>query len=147
VTARSAPRTGMQHLTLDTGQTRVSFRDEIDPRVLEQLRPLTVTGTYPMPQPAGCTVKVTVDGTAALVTVMRGGDPLVTFGVAADEPGAERLWPLIARPGVPQPSAVPWLTAGLEVGVAVHPGALGWLGDFERCWAWCWLDHVGGTSR
>ncbi len=144
---RSAPRTGMQHLTLDTGRTRVSFRDEIAPDVLEQLRPLTVTGTYPMPQPPGCAVSVAVDGTAALVTVMRAGDPLVTFGVAADERGAAKLWPLIARPGVVRPSAVPWLAAGLEVGVAVHPGDLGWLGDFERCWAWCWLNHVGRTSR
>jgi hypothetical protein len=137
----------MQHLTLDTGHTRVSFRDEIAPRVLEQLRPLTVTGTHPMPQPAGCTVKVTVDGTAALVTVMDGGDPLVTFGVAADERGAEQLRQLIARPGVPQPSAVPWPAAGLEAGVAAHPGALDWLGDFERCWAWCRLDQIGGTGR
>jgi hypothetical protein len=141
-TARGAPRTGMQHLTLDTGHTRVSFADEVDPRVLDQLRPLTVTGTHPMPRPPGCTVSVAVDGTAALVTVMRAGDPLVTFGVAADERGAAKLWPLIARLGVAQPSAVPWLAVGLEVGVAAHPGDLGWLGDFERCWAWCWLNNV-----
>jgi hypothetical protein len=82
-----------------------------------------------------------------LVTVMRAGDPLVTFGVAADERGAAKLWPLIARPGVAQPSAVPWLAVGLEVGVAVHPGDLGWLADFERCWAWCWLNNVGRASR
>ena len=44
-----------------------------------------------MPQPPGCAVSVAVDGTAALVTVMRAGDPLVTFGVAADERGAAKL--------------------------------------------------------
>jgi hypothetical protein len=57
-------RTGMQHLTLDTGHTRASFRDELEPAVLERLRPMTVTGTHRMP--LGCSAKVTVDGPAAL---------------------------------------------------------------------------------
>lgn len=139
-------RTGMQHLTLDTGHTRVSFRDEIDPGVLARLRQLTVPGEHQLPSPPGGTIKVTVDGTAALVTVFRGTAPLVTFGVAADEAGAADLWPLIARPGIRQPSAAPWLAAGLEMGAAAHQDDLRWLGDFERCWAWCWLSSAGEAS-
>ena len=139
-------RTGMQHLTLDTGHTRVSFHDEIDPGVLARLRPLMVAGEHQLRNPPGGTVKVTIDGTAALVTVFRGAAPVVTFGVAADEAGAADLWPLIARPGIRQPSAVPWLAVGLEIGAAAHQDDLGWLGDFERCCAWCWLSSAGGPS-
>jgi hypothetical protein len=132
-------RTGMQHLTLDTGHTRASFRDELDPAVLERLRPMTVTGTHRMP--LGCSAKVTVDGPAALVTVSRGEAPLVTFGVAADEKGAAELWSLIGRPGVPKPPATPWLAVKLEPGLLLHRDHADWLGDFERCWAWAWLEE------
>lgn len=82
-----------------------------------------------------------MDGSAALVTVLRGQAPLVTFGAAADEGGADELWKLLGRNGVARPSAVPWLAARLEVGSVLHLGDLGWLGDFERCWAWCWLSR------
>jgi hypothetical protein len=130
---------GMQHLTLDTGDTRVSFRDEIRPDVIDVLQPLTATGTHALPQVPGCTVKVTLDGPAALVTVFRDDAPLVMFGVAADEAGAAELWPLL-NAQVPEPSAVPWLAVRLQAGLALHPGDGRWLGDFERCWAWAWLS-------
>lgn len=137
-------RTGMQHLTLDTGHTRVSFRDEIRPDVLGMLAPMTRTGTHDLPHPfAGCEIKVTVDGTAAMVTVFRDDAPLVTFGVAADQDGADALWPVLGA-DVAEPSAVPWLAARLEPGLALHPDDGHWLGDFERCWAWAWLTAVGG---
>jgi hypothetical protein len=131
----------MQHLTLDTGDTRVSFADEVRPDVIETLRPLTVTGRHELPPSFdGCTAKVTVDGPAALVTVDRDGAPLVTFGVAADQDGAAVLWPLISEPAVAEPSAVPWIAVRLEVGLGLSPDDGDWLGDFERCWAWAWLD-------
>lgn len=133
----------MQHLTLDTGHTRVSFRDEIAPGVLQLLKPLTVTGLHKMPDPPGGTLQVTVDGTAALATVMRGDAPLATLAVAADEAGAAKLWKLAGREDVAQPSAVPWLAVRLEAGMLLHPDDAEWLGDFERCWAWAWLDSLG----
>ena len=136
----------MQHLTVDTGHTRVSFRDEIADSVIERLRQMTATGSHSVPGFPGCAAKVTVDGTAALVTVFRDEAPLVTFGVAADADGAKQLWPLIGRPDVAEPSAVPWLAARLEVGVALHPGDADWLGDFERCWAWAWLGQGGSDE-
>lgn len=145
----TAARTGMQHLTLDTGHTRVSFPDEIQPTVLAKLQPMTATGEHSLDAwIPGCSVKVTVDGPAALVTVMRGGAPLATFGVAADEAGADEVWPLLhdrlADPA--RPSATPWLAVRLEAGAAVYPGDLGWLGDFERCWAWAWLGTIETTG-
>jgi hypothetical protein len=147
---------GLQHLTLDTGHTRVSFPDEIDPAILARLRPLTVTGEHSLTgigsaAADGCLIRVTVDGGAALVTVFRviPDDPplapLVSLAVAADEEGAGKVWPLIlasaAVPSAvpPQPGAVPWLAVRLEPGLVLYPDDAGWLGDFERCWAWTWL--------
>ena len=137
-------RTGMQHLTVDTGHTRVSFRDEIAPDVLARLRPMMVTGSHSIPGFPGYAARVTIDGPAALVTVFRGEAPLVTFGVAADAAGAADLWPLISRAWEPMaaPSATPWLAVRLEPGLLLHGGDADWLGDFERCWAWCWLDQA-----
>lgn len=106
--------TGMQYLTLDTGHTRVSFRDEIDPGVLARLRPLTVPGEHQLPNPPGGAVKVTVDGTAALVTVFRTAAPLVTFGVAADE--ARRGGPVAADRPARHPAAVGGAMAGSRPG-------------------------------
>ena len=140
-------KTGMQHLTLDTGHTRVSFRDEIAPAVLEQMKPLTVTGTHPMPDPPGGTLQVSVDGSAVLATVLADDDaPLVTLAVAADADGAQKLWRLIGGPDVAEPTATPWLAVKLQVGVWLHPAATDWLGDFERCWAWAWLAQAGSDE-
>jgi hypothetical protein len=145
-------RAGLQHLTLDTGHTRVSHRHEVAGEVLDRLYPLTQAGRWPLdPAPGGpAEIAVTVDGSAALVTVYRGGAPLVTFAVAADDQAASQLWPLITVPAGPpggypaaRPTATPWLAARLETGVTVHPADLAWLGDFERCWAWAWLDGKG----
>jgi hypothetical protein len=138
-------RAGMQHLTLGTGDTRVSFREEVAPPVLDLLRPLTVTGTHDLPHSPGVRVRVTVDGTAALVTPARDSVPLVTMGVAADESAADYLWPLMGEghPEAARPSAVPWIAVRLEAGATLYPADLRWLGDFERCWAWAWLDRLG----
>jgi hypothetical protein len=138
----------MHHLTLDTQDTRVSFADEVRPDVIATLQPLTVAGVHDLPDPPGGTIQVTVDGQAAMVTVNRDGAPLVTFGVAADQAGAAKLWPLISQPAgvvghrydAAEPSAVPWLAVRMEVGLALHLSDAGWLGDFERCWAWAWLE-------
>ncbi len=85
---------------------------------------------------------MTVDGTAALVTVYREDAPLVTFGVAADQAGAAALWPLLGQSEAPEPSAVPWLAVRLQPGLALYPGDADWLRDFERCWAWAWLNEA-----
>jgi hypothetical protein len=91
----------------------------------------------------GVQVKVAVDGTSALVTPMRDSWPLVTMGVAADEAGADEVWPLIGHPEIARPSPAPWIAVKLENGAIVHPTDVGWLSDFEQCWAWAWMDQLG----
>jgi hypothetical protein len=82
----------------------------------------------------------------------------VTFGVAPADPrpGASQLWEMLhdnplpwlsPRAGALQPMtwprhvpAGPWCAVRFELGLAMHQQAADWLGDFERCIAWAWLD-------
>jgi len=83
--------------------------------------------------------------------------PLTTIGVAASDDGAARLWRLLHEsatkaPGVPplatdpgRPPAAPWCAARIDVGLLVLPratqmAAMGWMGDFERCVGWAWIE-------
>jgi hypothetical protein len=34
----------------------------------------------------------------------------------------------------------PWCAARIEVGSLAFPDEMLWLGDFERCLAWAWLE-------
>lgn len=61
--------------------------------------------------------------------------------------GAEKLWHLlwtgVEGPAVPvdaQPDA-PWCAVRLELGILADLPAAEWLGDFERCLAWTWLER------
>lgn len=149
-------RIGMQHLTLDTGHTRVSFIGEIADEALAAVSPLVAPGRHLLPVDMGGwptpSVQVTSQPGAALATVFRGRAPLVMIAVAADEPGGDMLWDVlvagaatIARrdptlaPMPPRPSAVPWMAVRLLPGMLRYPEDAHWLGDFERCWAWAWL--------
>lgn len=36
----------------------------------------------------------------------------------------------------------PWCAVRLEPGIALYPETAHWLGDFERCLAWAWLERL-----
>jgi hypothetical protein len=74
--------------------------------------------------------------------------PLLPHGIAPSESGAEQLWrslhehtagvEVVTSAGEMPPP--PWCAARVDVGAAVHPEALGWCGDLERCLAWAWMS-------
>lgn len=149
----------IHHLTLTTGHTRRSWRHEIDPGVLRDLGRLLRRGIdtgridLTMIEPAGHWVRVTPHGKCVLLTVMHGDDmPLVTFGVAAHSRCGARMWRLLTQDAVVAEGAPrlspdrapqePWCAARIEPGLMYRPDAAQWLGDFERCIAWAWLDHL-----
>lgn len=149
----------MRHVTLTTGHERESPRSEVAPGVLRlvgRLLERALTGeVVPLPervQPA-CTLTATARGYALLATVHAGGDALVWIGVArVDDEDARGVWrelheaPGLPLPGITAPDAsppAPWCAVRLEAGVARHPAAAEWLGDFERCLAWAWLTRRG----
>jgi hypothetical protein len=141
------------HVTLTTGHERLSRRTEVMPAtmpVVTELLAGALSGTkavVPMPGPKTL-LTAFASGRDLLVTVRAaGGNPLATVGVSPG-PG-EALWrslhdgsalPIVTRPD--RPPSGPWCAARLELGLVSQPGAAMWLGDFERCVAWVWLEQL-----
>lgn len=95
-----------------------------------------------MPHPPGYRLRVTVDGTVLAATVYSpAGAPLATTLVAVDDAGlAAALRVTGARP--PMPLRAPAAIVTLHPTAMLDAGSLGWLGDFERCLAWAWVDKT-----
>ncbi|RUN77309.1 hypothetical protein [Sphingomonas sp. TF3] len=144
--------TYLNHLTLNTGDLRRSWLHEVDDAAIEHTRELVADavaggGDTDMPVP-GYRLHVEPFGSrrAALCTVSRDDVPLVTIAVAARPSRA--LWgQMIAlrhridpdAPALDEPPA-PWCAALLLPAAVTDHGAMAWLGDFERCAAWAWID-------
>jgi hypothetical protein len=131
----------MHHVTLTTGHTRVSPRGEVADQVLAACEPLLAPGRHRIPGVMGgyeLVVPVCQHGWAG--TVYQGSVPVATIGVADDEASASEIWPALVKMhggGAPAQPPLPWCAVVLH---AVAP-AYEWLGDFERCLAWAWLEH------
>ncbi len=158
--------TYITHLTINTGHVSRIQPGDVDGEALARVRPwlfaLVDAGGEPMPLPvaalAGYTAVAVVEDGALIVTVYGQRDdqvvghslPLVSVAIARRSRHASELWPLMTKmPGVPvktglkRPSA-PFCVVALLGPLAFDPGAQQWLGDFERCIAWAWID--GATT-
>lgn len=148
----------IEHITLDTGHTRRSLRAEVADEAISACRELieriragqeaAIPGTTAM-------LTGTAEGRCMIATVWHSADrsPLVTIGVAQHSRCGARLWRLLhaeaARPAGMRPLATagrpcpaePWVAARLEIGLALHATEAEWLGDFERCLGWAWLQR------
>lgn len=148
----------LSHITLSTGHVRQSPRSEVRQETIALLAPILrelVAGhVVDMPRVAGYTLVGSAGGDCLLVTVCAAdGAPVVTIASARGPRQATHLWDFLhdtAETGGLDPldpqtirGAAPlvsrWCAARLELGLAAHPGAAGWLGDFERCVAWTWI--------
>ena len=140
----------LTHLTITTGDSRPSPRSEVTDETLQVLRPLVervAAGErveVPWVEPR-CVMTGAREGSALVVTVwgpplVEGLEvPLVTFGVAPREDDAAGLWEALQGTGA-RPAA-PWCAVRIYPSVGLHPEAVGWLGDFERCVAWTWIER------
>lgn len=149
----------IRHLTLDTGHQRDSYRDEVDDGVLELLRPMldrAVRGEHvPVPgavEPSGCTMSGGVGRSRALLLTVSGPTalgrhsvertPIVQIAVAPDSLASAELWRTwIGSERDDRTPRPPWCAVRLMAGMAVYPQAAHWLGDYERCCAWAWIDR------
>ncbi|HYP58757.1 MAG TPA: hypothetical protein VEQ35_10825 [Beijerinckia sp.] len=140
-------RPSILHITLQTGQSRRSYRQEVEDSTIEVLRPLIrADGEYDIPMIAGRKLWVTRSGRLLLATVAA-ETAICTIGVADQTVGAQKLWQMLhedvklatSQDRVP-PS--PWCAIRLEVGLADHPDDAKWLPDFERCLAWTWIESL-----
>ena len=161
----------IRHLTLNTGHSRDSLREEVgEEDIIATCHELIVdclASKLYEPIPAvrnpDCVLNASREGkclvatVSALYTGERGENagelqriPLCTIGVAESARSGTTLWRALhagradlatTRDQVP---AAPWCAARLEPAISyqLFHSAAHWLGDFERCLAWAWLDYL-----
>lgn len=145
----------LNHITLSTGHLARTSRADVSDDTIKALQPwlkatIAHQADYPLPGPLGVR-----DGFVMSASLQGGGlvchvgqvdtGPLVSFGVAARSRQSGELWAwLCAQYGsadaLTAPS-VPWCAVALHPGFLHQPGASAWIGDFERCVAWTWLER------
>ena len=100
---------------------------------------------------SGYSISGRVTSRCMLVAVWADGPPperVASIAAARDERRGRALWCRLHRiaevPIVTNPEhqpAIPWCATLLEPGLARHGDAARWLGAFERCLAWAWLER------
>jgi hypothetical protein len=145
------PDAYLYHVTLQTGDSRKRYRSEVDDDIIALCRKLIAKmrdgERVEIPRMTGYFVSARLGGKCATFSVYAGTELLVAFGVAENERCGAQLWRgLHNSEGLPtktdperQPGA-PWIGVALTDALHQHPDAWGWLGDFERCMAWAWID-------
>lgn len=142
----------VHHVTITTGHTRKSFRDEVDDDAVEFCRALiaqAINGARPVvPGTNRCWLSADTSRKRGLLCSVRDPQtdkPIVTFAIAPNSLSAAVLWRLLVEtastPVVPVdcPPA-PYCAVRLEQAAMNHAPVLPVLADFERCIAWAWLE-------
>lgn len=152
----------LYHITLNTGHARWSERSEVQPGLLTQLGPLVTQcereHSVEVPTPSGLMLlsslqPETPSRHVAVWTIRHPGGPaLATWAVGMRARPAAGLWrqlheharDVVTRADDAPPA--PWLAAWLHALLYMTPEGfvpwVHWLGDFERCVAWAWIDEV-----
>lgn len=156
--------TYINHISLTTGHIRRSDRAEVSGETLARVGPwlaVLVESGQNAPLPVSglsdYTGHATVIDGALIVTIsgpvatdgpMVGkAPPLISMGVAKRSRQGAALWTLMTGPLMPtayqgvQRPAEPWAAVTVWPTVVMHPGAVQWLGDLERCIAWAWIER------
>jgi len=145
----------LNHITLSTGHLARTSRADVTDDTVKALKPwlqaaLDYVDPYPLPGPLGVRdgfvmSASTQDGALICHVGHVEAGPLVTFGVAARSRQSGELWAWLAAQygsadALVAPS-VPWCAVALHAGFMQQAGAAAWIGDFERCVAWTWLER------
>lgn len=147
----------IHHVTLTTGDTRRSWRHEIDPAILPRVAELVEaareeTGALiPGVEPA-CWLYITDTARCALASVRLEDDtPILTFAIANHARCGSQLWELLHETArTPLATAIadrpehPWCAVRIDGGAVLFPPPhplLPTLADMERCIAWAWLER------
>lgn len=140
----------IEHLTIDTGDQRRSYRTEVADEVVTLLRPLLdrVAAGERVDVPGDVSPRCTMHGavgrnSAMIVTVSAVGPPvapLVSIGLAPSSRAADEVWhAMTQRVRDDRTPSAPWCAVRIYPTIALHQGAASWLGDLERCIAWAWI--------
>lgn len=140
------------HVTLRTGHSSRSYRQDVNDAAIGALHPLLrADGEYAIPGITDRRLWVTRTGRLLLATLMA-ETPICTLAIADRSVGAQKLWQMIhtgtetaTDPG--RPPRAPWCAARMESGLADHLDDTKWLADFQRCLAWTWIESLPGFKR
>ena len=130
---------------------------EVPGAVLDLLRPLVAgarAGTeFSVPGFDGwrCSLVESAGGSALFGHIGRtDGPPLAYVAVGRnDDPESAEAWAWCSRRGLGdaldsrRPPSAPWLVSTLSFHAVGEMEAIRWLGDFERCVAWAWIESRG----
>lgn len=144
----------LNHVTLTTGHLARTSRAGVTDETIAALAPwldqaLDSEPPIPLPGPLGSrdgfsATAYTADGALVCTVYDPASQPLVTFGVAHRSRHAPELWALLvaqfgAVDGLKMPTA-PWCAVAIHPAFVMQRGASAWIGDFERCVAWAWIE-------
>lgn len=148
----------MLHYTLNTGHSRESPRSEVSQAAIDLLTPMLAGGEFPIPGTSAM-VSVDTDGPmlCALVYLVRGSEEIHLVQIVVnDMDDDDALWALVESEYLhdtdtgplatcdmappKKPASVPWCAITLDLDSASEIEQMEWLGDFERCLAWAWIE-------
>ena len=145
----------LAHITLDTGHVRWdSPRAEVGDAAIAYLMP-RLDGGIATEIYDGYVMRVAVENRDAGVLVVElltpDGRDLVRLTVVTAEPAAAAAWASLratapARDQLPETVPAPWCAVRGRRGVAADPASAHWLGDFERCVAWSWIEALSANT-
>jgi hypothetical protein len=151
----------LHHVTLTTGDTRRSYRDEVSDDAIAWARSVWNIMTHPGkrlgldPMP-GYWIYGEMPNSKSLRCEITKGKPLeptpiVTFGIAAHSRAGAKLWrdlietattPVVAIDCPPEP----WIAARIELGAAkAEEESMIMIGDLERVIGWHFLEMIAKT--
>ena len=143
------------HYSINTGHGRWSPRSEVADEIVDVLRPLIVAGNHDTPM-EGYRLEVSQTLRGLLCTMVHGKRPVMSMMVAASQEDLDHLWPTMqemyhAVTEVPALRSLDYIAGSkpdkLPTCIAwpmfATPQEAMWLGDFERCLAWTFLEsHI-----
>lgn len=151
---------GLSHVTLTSGHMRRSLRTEISAVAMAAFKDviaqiLSAEGALaPVPGFPAYAVSGTAQRGCLVATVWSGAPSvcLATIGIATNKQYGALLWTELHRwgeiPVVTDPDRcppTPWVAVALDRGILQHLDAAYWLGDFERCLGWAWIEYGNPT--
>jgi hypothetical protein len=128
------------HETIQTQHTRRSLLSEVAPDVLEMVREWLKSDAMDLPGGYRCVILYRSEHCLQAEVYTQQGVRLVVIGVASHARCGQPLWLRLDGESERKP-AEPWCAAWLDpAGQQADPAAYHWLGDFERCLAWAFID-------
>jgi len=134
------------HYTIEANHIRHASRSEVSDDLLASLKPLLSNGRHVLPVIDGYSVDSSVCGSILAATICSERNPfgealpLVTAYVCEDESGLASVLRVTGARNHPELRA-PCVVATMHPTAMTDKKAMGWMGDFERCLAWAWLER------